>query len=92
MLRKSQFIKSEIYEDYTLKQLAEVILADAKNTMQDIEYVVDSELSDYVVPYAWFKPQSHAQCLRDISVACMGRVYVDRVGVVRVVGPTSAFE
>ena len=52
LLRKSTFYPSELYQDYNLKQLAEVILTDALSIMPDLEYNIDSDLENYIIPYS----------------------------------------
>jgi hypothetical protein len=92
MLRKSSFFTGDIYTDATMKDLFETVLDDAKyggdHPMLDLEYTVAAELSDYVIPRAWFKRQSHFDALRELAEACMGFVYCNRLGVVTVTGPT----
>jgi hypothetical protein len=40
------------------------------------------------VPYAYFESQSHREALRKIAEACLGQVYCDRNGVLRIEGPS----
>jgi hypothetical protein len=86
-LRTTEFSSSSIYIGDTLRDLAIVVLDDAQDDMPDLEYSVDTELGDYTIPYAWFSRKSHLDTLRDIVGACCGRAYVDRDGVVTIVGP-----
>ncbi len=85
LLRKSTYSTSEVQQNKTLSDLAEVVLQDAGLAAE--EYWVDAELQQYTVPYAYFEPQSHREVLRLIAEACLGQVYCDRDGVVRVEGP-----
>jgi len=86
LLRKSTYSTSQVQQNKTLYDLAIAVLQDAGLTEQ--EYWVDTELQQFTVPYAYFEPQSHREALRKIAEACLGQVYCDRDGVVRVEGPS----
>lgn len=77
-LQKTEFKTSEVLIDTTLYDLALEVLNDAGLTSND--YIVDENLQDYEIPYAWFGPMSHREALRRIASACMGQVYCDRNG------------
>ena len=77
-LRTTTFSTSEVYEDKSLADLAEIILLDAGLTSAD--WIIDADLDTFIVPYAWFEPQSHREALRKIAQAGLGQVYVDRDG------------
>jgi len=70
----------------TLYNLAQNILRDAGLTEE--EYFIDHELKQFPVPYAYFEPQSHREALRKIAEACIGQVYCDRNGIIRIEGPS----
>lgn len=70
----------------TLYNLARNILTDAGLTEE--EYYIDPELKDFPVPYAWFDSQSHREALRKVAEACLGQVYCDRNGIIRIEGPS----
>ncbi len=86
LLRKSTYSTSQVQQNKTLYELAIAVLQDAgvKNT----EYWVDTELQDFLVPYSYFENQSHREALRKIAEACLGQVYCDREGIIRVEGPS----
>ena len=86
MLRQSTYSTSEVQINKTLYQLAEIIFADAG--LESSEYWVDTELQEYTVPYSYFIPQSHREALRKIAEACLGQVYTDRGGIIRIEGPS----
>lgn len=73
----------------TLYDLALDVLSDAG--LKSDEYWIDEELKDYIIPYIALKPQTHREVLRKIAEACLGQVYCDRHGVIRVEG-TKAIE
>ncbi|SMB97738.1 hypothetical protein SAMN00808754_1931 [Thermanaeromonas toyohensis ToBE] len=85
-LRKSNYAISTVQQNKTLYDLAIAILQDAG--LKPEEYWVDTELQQYTVPYAYFEPMSHQEALRLIAEACLGQVYVDRNGIIRVEGPS----
>lgn len=86
LLRRSTYSTSQVQQNKTLYDLAVAVLADAG--LKPEEYWVDPELQNYVVPYAYFEPESHREALRKIAEACLGQVYCDRNGIVRVEGPS----
>lgn len=78
LLRKADFEVSELQENITLYDLAEIVLNDAKTKITDLQWVIDTELQNYIIPYAWFKKQSYFKCIKTIVGACMGRAYMNR--------------
>lgn len=84
LLRKTTFSTSVLYANKTLYELAETVLEDAKLSMIDLEWNIDSELQDYIIPYAWFPKKSHRDTIRDIVEACMGYAYMDRYDVLQI--------
>ena len=73
-------------QNKSLYDLAENILQDAGLTAE--QYWIDDELKDFVIPYAYFNEQEHREALRKIAEACLGQVYCDREGVIRIEGPS----
>lgn len=86
LLRKSTYSTSQVQQNKTLYDLAQNILQDAGLTEE--EYYIDPELQQFPVPYAWFDSQSHREALRKVAEACLGQVYCDRHGVLRIEGPS----
>lgn len=86
LLRQTTYSTSTVQQDRTLYELAIAVLTDAGLTAT--EYLVDAELQDYAVPYSYFESQSHREALRKIAEACLGQVYCDREGIVRIEGPS----
>lgn len=85
-LRKSNYATSTVQQNKTLYDLAVAVLQDAG--LKPEEYWVDTELQQYTIPYAYFEPMSHREALRLIAEACLGQVYCDREGIIRVEGPS----
>ena len=86
MMRKSTYSTSVVQVNKNLYELAEQILQDAG--LNDNEYWIDDELKQFIIPYSYFEPQSHREALRKIAEACVGQVYCDREGVIRIEGPS----
>lgn len=84
-LRDSTYSTSVVQVNKNMYELAQIILHDA-NVPDDL-YWLDDELKEYTVPYAYFEPQSHREALRKIAGACLGQVYCDRQGIIRIEGP-----
>lgn len=77
-LRNTEFYSSQIYEDYTLTQLATLVFSDAG--LLASEYDIDPALDSIVIPYAWFGRTTHREALVEIAEACSGTAFVDRDG------------
>ena len=86
LLRKSMYSTSQVQMNKTLYDLTQNILQDADLTEE--EYYIDTELQQFPVPYAYFEPQSHREALRKVAEACLGQVYCDREGIIRIEGPS----
>ena len=85
MLGQSTFSSGEVYEDYSLLDLFELVLTDAG--LETGEYVIDTNLDLTTVPYAYFESQSHREALRKLAEAGLAQVYCDREGIIQIEGP-----
>lgn len=85
LLRQSTYDTGEVEQDKSLYDLAVDVLSDAGLTVD--EYWIDPMLENFIVPYSFFVSQSHREALRKIAEACVGQVYCDREGIIRVEGP-----
>ncbi len=77
---------SDYYDINNLYDLAVDIFQSAG--LAETEYWVDPELEQFGTGYAYIGSPSHREALRLIAEACVGQVYCDREGVVRVEGPS----
>lgn len=84
LLRKADFEVSELYENITLYDLAEIVLNDAKTKITDLQWNIDTNLQNFTVPFAWFEKQSYFKCIKEIAQACMSRAYMDRDDVLQI--------
>ncbi|WFA10326.1 hypothetical protein [Tissierella sp. Yu-01] len=73
-----------ILENCALYDLAVDVLIDAG--LNEGEFWIDDELKDYIIPYVLIENKSHREVLRMIAEACLGYVYCDRKGIIRVEG------
>lgn len=78
LMRLTDFTKSQVYQDYSLYQLAEIVLQDYG--LKPEEYVLDPKLENIIIPYAWFDRISHRDALAQIAAAGLARLYCDREG------------
>ena len=81
-LARSEFTTSEVYENDTLADLAELVMTDAGLTSAD--WMIGSGLSSIAVPYAWFDRMTHREALRRIAAGALGQVFCDRDGKVNI--------
>jgi hypothetical protein len=89
-LRRTEYAPATPRQNISLYDLAVDVLTDAGLSPE--EYWVDEELKEYIIPYVGTEPQSHREMLRKIVEACLGQVYCDRHGVIRVEGTKPAAE
>lgn len=75
---------SGVFRDVTLYDLTAYVFEDAGLSPQ--EYWIDSELQEYIIPYVNFVNAPYKEILRKITEVCLGNVYCDRFGIVRVQG------
>lgn len=76
---------SGVLENISLYDLAGTVLDGAGVVTR----FIDSELSEFVVPYAYFNDGiTYRECLRIIAEASLSQVYMDRSGVLRIEGPS----
>lgn len=88
-LHKTEYAHNAVRQNMSLYDLALDVMNDAG--LNSDEYWIDEELKDYIIPVVALKPQSHREVLRKIAEACLGQVYCDRHGIIRVEG-TKAIE
>lgn len=89
-LRITTYEKSQVQINKSLYDLAIDVLQDSG--LKESEYWIDKELKQFIIPYSYFAPQSHREALRKISEACLGQVYCNRYGVLRIEGPSFTLE
>ena len=82
LLRKSTFQTSQVLQNKSLYELAEIVLQDA-GLMPD-EYIIDTALQNIVVPYSWFNPVSHREALRRIAEAGLAAAFQNRDGKIQI--------
>lgn len=82
LLDTTTFEKHHTLVDKSLGELIEYVLSDAKASLDFLEWNIDPELYNVVIPYAWFASGSHTAALRRISQAYPMHVYCDREGVI----------
>jgi hypothetical protein len=82
LLRKSTFQTSQVQQNKSLYELAEIVLQDAGLTSD--EYIIDTDLQSIVVPYAWFNPISHREALRRIAEAGLAAAFQNRDGKIQI--------
>lgn len=83
LLGKNTYYGGEVKVNVSLGDLAEDVLQDAG--LKSEEYYIDPSLDDVIIPYAWFRPVSHRDALKEIALAGLAVVLVDRDGIIKVV-------
>lgn len=82
LLRKGTYQTSQVQQNKTLYELAEDVLQDAG--LNSNEYIIDTDLQNIVIPYAWFSPISHREALRRIAEAGLAAAFQNRDGKIQI--------
>lgn len=90
LLKQSIFVCDVLFENENLKTIAEYVLQHAKDNipMLDLTWEVSDDLSDFIVPTAWFDKKDYSATLRDIAEACLGQCYMRKDDVLVITGYT----
>lgn len=82
LLSLTQFTNHYLQINKSIGQLIEYVLDDAALMFNFIEYNIDDELYNIIIPYAWFEPDSHAEALRKISRCFPMHIYCNRDNII----------
>jgi hypothetical protein len=82
LLRKGTYQTSQVQQNKSLYELAEAVLQDAGLTSD--EYIIDTDLQNIIIPYAWFNPVSHREALRRIAEAGLAAAFQNRDGKIQI--------
>ena len=82
LLRKSTFQTSQVLQNKSLYELAEIVLQDAGLTSD--QYIIDPALQSIIIPYAWLNPVTHREALRQIAEAGLAAAFQNRDGKIQI--------
>jgi len=82
LLRKGTYQTSQVQQNKSLYELAELVLQDAG--LNSSEYVIDTDLQSIIIPYAWFALVSHREALRRIAEAGLAVAFQNRDGKIQI--------
>ncbi len=82
LLRKGTYQTSQVQQNKSLYELAEIVLQDAG--LSSSEYIIDTDLQNIIIPYAWFNPMSHREALRCIAEAGLAAAFQNRDGKIQI--------
>lgn len=85
LLRQDEFLDTQIYTNKSMYDLFKFVLDSFP--LLDLNYAIDNDLKNIIVPYAWFKPTTYRQCLARLADACLASVFVTRNNVIQVTLP-----
>jgi hypothetical protein len=89
LLRQMRFLGSPVHYNRSLYSLAIEVLESARSKLPDLEYDVSEQLKEIVIPVCYLPVEDYMSALKTIASACLGYVYVDRLGVVHINNITS---
>lgn len=94
LLRKAEYKGSALYTNSNLYVLMEAVLTSAKTDipMPDLQWVIDTSLQNFTLPYAWFSKTNYFEAIRKIVEACMGQAYMNRDDVLIIEGPEQTYQ
>jgi len=82
LLRKGTYQTSQVQQNKTLYEFAEIVLQDVGLTSD--EYIIDTDLQNIIIPYSWFNPMSHREALRRIAEAGLAAAFQNRDGKIQI--------
>jgi hypothetical protein len=82
LLRKGTYQTSQVQQNKSLYELAEIVLQDAG--LSSSEYIIDTDLQNIIIPYAWFNPMPHREALRQIAEAGLAAAFQNRDGKIQI--------
>jgi hypothetical protein len=82
LLRKGTYQTSQVLQNKSLYELAEIVLQDAG--LKSSECVIDPALQSIIIPYAWFNPVAHREALRLIAEAGLAAAFQNRDGRIQI--------
>jgi hypothetical protein len=80
LLNTTPFLNHQVYINHSMGQLAEIVLLDAKTQYSELEWLIDDELYNVIIPYAWFKYGMHMAALERLARCARINIYCDRLG------------
>ena len=86
ILRNSTFESDVLLENATLYEIAEYVLNHAKENIPliDLEWDIDTELQNFVIPFCWFEKDTYFAAIRNIAEACIGQAYMTKDDVLKI--------
>lgn len=87
-LRETEFRDSDVYVDYTLYALAEVVLTKANNKFIEgnedpFTWIIDDSLKLITIPFAYFPKTNFLAAIKQIAQLGQTTAFVDRLNVIR---------
>lgn len=80
LLEYTEFYNHQVYFNVSLGTLIRLIMLDASEIIEGLEYVIDPALDAVYVPMAWFDFASHMNALNLIAQAYPIDIFCDRLG------------
>lgn len=81
-LKSTPYSTTGVLANVTLYDLVEEVFVQAG--MSDDEYWIDEDLMDYTIPYVYYNNIPSTDVLRQAAQVCLGHIYCDRGGIIRV--------
>lgn len=80
LLSTLTFENHNVFVDKSIGYMLEYILNDAKGYFEELDWIIDEDLYDIIIPYGWFSYGSYAAALERLASCDMLYIYCDRVG------------
>ncbi len=84
-LKQINYSTNGVLANVNLYNLTVGVFANAG--LEPDDYIIDEMLKEIVIPYVKYEDEMSTTVLRHISQACLGNIYCDREGIIRVEGP-----
>lgn len=83
VLNNNDFSLTKVYKNMSVLALYRMILNDAA-LEEGVDYIIDSSLSEIIIPYAWFDSRNTREALQRLTGCVMVQLYCDREGIINI--------
>jgi hypothetical protein len=84
LLGTFSFYNHQVYTNYSIGALCELVLEDAKLIFEELEYTIATELYSIEIPKVWFEYSNHMAALNKLASCYPMYVYCNREGVINI--------
>lgn len=80
LLSTLTFENHQVFVGKSIGYMLEYILSDAKTYFEELDWLIDDDLYNIIIPYGWFAHGSYAAALEKLASCDLLYIYCDRAG------------